>query len=154
MRTITLLGAALLALLVAAAAGAGEGSWVECGTTKTGEKTINPGENSCYEIDATDNNSMSKAFNVEIAAKVCLDPDTATDGADAAEVMILYCPPGFGGTPSDEVCFDILDAPLTGATGAADTQNVCKRVGPGAWWIEVTTAPAAGDNAVISVQGE
>lgn len=149
------LGIALVCLLVAGMASAGEGTWYRCGSTKKAKSTIGPGVASCYGIDNTDSDSKSKTFYVVDTALICLDPDTATDGADAAEVMILRCPAGLGdNAPSDELCIDILDAPLDGTAGAAATQNACVRVARGSFWIEVTTVPAASDTTVISVEGE
>jgi hypothetical protein len=97
---------------------------------------------------------MSHTFYVTNEALICLNPDTASESADATEVMIHYCPivPTTG--PDVNNCMDILDAPLDGTIGADDTQNACIRVARGSYWIEVTTPPAASDNAVISVFGE
>jgi hypothetical protein len=156
MRTIKLLGSALLALMIAGVVSAGEGDWVECGSTRAGPKQISKGTLACYEIDATDYADMTTSFTVGNQALICLNPDVDTEGADDAEVMIHYCPIGLatGVAPNVNACFDILDSPLDGTTGSPDTQNACVRVPAGVYWIEVTTAPGAGDEAVISVRGE
>jgi hypothetical protein len=155
MRSIKLLGAALLALLIASPALAGAGSWVVCGSTRTASKNIGIGYCAAYEIDATDNDSMTFTFYVSNEALICLNPDSDTEGADDAQIMVHYCPvvPSTG-TPDVNNCFDMLDSPLTGAVGDEDTQNACILVTRGSYWIEVTTAPGAGDATVISVFGK
>jgi hypothetical protein len=87
----------------------------------------------------------------------CLNPANDSDGAATAQVWIRTC---FGGAlvgasvTNDFNCGRILDAALTGATGAPATQNACVRTGPGKYYVEVTAAGLAGENPYVSAEAE
>jgi hypothetical protein len=142
--------AALLGLLFAAEAWAAAFGFSNCRTVSITPPTINKaGLVACYEFD--DDTDSGRFTVVTPSALVCLDPDITTEGPATAEVMIRRC--HSGAAISLNECFAILDASLTGATGGPATQNSCARVGPGAYYIEITTS-AGGDDAIVSITGE
>ena len=133
-------------------------AWGACGAvsvatavTTGANQNIASGQSKCFYFNGTED---SDVFHVLApTALICLDPDVATEGNDGvAEVMPRFCHTGVT-TASVNRCLAILDVSLDGTTGADLTQNACKRVARGSYYIE-NTAGASTDEAVVSIQGE
>jgi hypothetical protein len=160
----TLLLVALFALLAAPAWAACPTSGdAACFTNCRGAATTNTNiDNSksrvCYVFDSTASAATddSELFSVKSrSALICLNPDTASAGADVTQIKVRKCHGGTKPTSNPEnECIDLNGSAMDGTEGAAVTQNACLRVAAGSYYIDITTAPAAADNAVVSVQGE
>ena len=161
-RWILLALAACLVALVFAASEAGAGTdhalWTNCNpdvqTAITDTHVNRRGQTICWEFDDTVTDSSSFLVTSETAL-ICLDPDIAAAGAATAEVMPRRCHIGYKPVSNPTYqCEAILDASLDGTAGASGTQNMCRRVGPGVYYLDVTSANTGDKAAVVSIIGE
>lgn len=123
---------------------------------------ISNGVVGCYRFVDSDSTSTSDIIIVQAeSALVCFDPDNTDALTDTARVTVHRCVTGVGGgTGSVNTCVDTGgfddNATLDGTEGPDRTQNACKRVGPGAYFIRVTAActKAASNYCEVSIKGE
>lgn len=122
--------------------------------------TIGPGNRACYEFANSDGATESGMFQVTaISMLVTFDPDTDASGvpASAAVIDLMHCPACDKAATGANTCEPnraLAGTGLTGLAGTSDTQNRSVRVGPGCYYIDVTTEAPAGDDALVSLQGE
>ncbi len=94
------------------------------------------------------------------AADICYDSDTTSTvpGAGTGAVQVMYIPYLAAGRPSGQVDDPaqgvLLGATLDGLGATSGTPNDCIRTIPGAMYIKinVSSATAAGDTSLVSVQ--
>lgn len=122
--------------------------------------TIGPGNRACYEFANSDGATESRIIQfTAVSTLVTFDPDTAAAGvpASAAVVDFMHCPTGTKATTGANTCEPVRalsGTGLTGLAGTSATQNRSIRVGPGYYYVDVTTLAPAGDAAVVVFQGE
>jgi hypothetical protein len=122
---------------------------------------MDPGDGCYYQIDDTSNDD-SPLITVTRLADACFDPDTNTEGTATGQVRIRHC---MTGTVSVNTCSIVSvdvdgDGPIDngildgdpGTTSAA--QRMCiYDLGPGRYYVEVSTNPGAGEDGVIEFRG-
>jgi hypothetical protein len=153
MKKLLILATALGLLLASDAFGATLG-FSNCRSKAISPPNMNKaGLIACYEFDdATDSGQFTV---VTPTALICLDPDIAATGTSTAEVMIYQCPTGAKPAANPTYgCHAILDASLDGTEGGSTNQNACVRVGPGAYYIDVTSADTNSKDAIVTITGE
>ena len=114
---------------------------------------VTAGSRFCYQFDA---DTDSAVFPISAQnALICFDPDAA-GVAGAARLDVEMCPYALnGGASAANACITILDAALSGAGGAAATQNACIRVKSGYYRLDPTVAPGSGaEKAIVIMTGE
>ena len=130
-------------------------TWSDCqGNTSGNLVAVKKWQLLCLDFD--ENGVDSRIFMVGAnTALICFDPALDSEGTDVAQIDLRYCPNGKkpAANPENE-CFKMTDSPITGVTGSAGTQDACHRVGPGVYFVDITTPPAAGDDARVTIQGE
>ena len=153
----------LLALSVVFATSAAAADFTNCRGTAISPPSINsPTDLACYEFNNSDAETESGLFFVRaVSALITLDPDTLSAGVPGAgpptEVDLMHCPGGVKAATGSFTCEPvrvITGASLTGLAGISGVQNRSIRVGPGAYYIDVIVEAAAGDTAVVAIQGE
>ncbi len=149
----------LLALSVVFATSAAAADFTNCRGTAISPPSINSSKDlACYEFNNSDAETESGLFFVRaVSALITLDPDTLTAGVQAAQVDVMHCPGGVKAATGSFTCEPvrvITGASLTGLAGISGVQNRSIRVGPGAYYIDVIVEAAAGDTAVVAIQGE
>ena len=148
----------LAALLFAGAATAN--TWTDC----SGNISPDLGRITRYDVvcmDCTEAAGADDCVDTRLffigakEALVCFDPDTAgTEGADAAQINIRYCPDGKKPTANPEfVCGTITTTVITGIQGSAGTQDACHAIGAGAYYSEIVDDGGAGDTPRVTIQG-
>jgi hypothetical protein len=109
----------------------------------------------CWNFE-TEGASDSDVIRVSsLWALFCLNPSDDAEGpvVGGATVWIRRCAGEV--TANDFNCPRVHDAVLDGTQGGPDTQNACKRVPQGRYYIEAATAgAAAGENPYVSVEAE
>ena len=130
-------------------------TWTDCaGNTSGNLVTVTGFELLCFDFTSTGVDSRVFMVGAD-SALICLDPALDTDGNDVTEILIRYCPKGQkpASNPQNE-CFALTTLPMSGTTGSPGVQDSCIEVGAGAYYIDITTLPAGGDNARVTIQGE
>jgi hypothetical protein len=130
--------------------------WTNCsGGSPANGVTVTRYDRLCLDFAAGDTGDSQIFIVGAKTALLCFDPDINTEGADATKINFRFCPNGImpAASPENE-CFKLSNDPITGITGAAGTQDSCERVGPGTYYVEITTTPAANDEARVTIQGE
>ena len=129
--------------------------WTDCnGGTSGNLITVTAYQLLCLDFDENDSGD-SRIFRVGAnTALVCFDPDIATEGVKDGKVNIRYCPNGKQPAASPELeCIALSTIPITGIEGSAGIQDACIRVGPGTYYVEITTQTGSED-ARVTIQGE
>lgn len=130
-------------------------TWTDCAGGTSGD-LISVKNYECLKFSFDENAADSRIFRiVSTTAMVCFDPALDSEGADVGEITIRFCPSGVKPTSNPEnACFATSSAPITGITGSAGTQDACQRFGPGVYYVDIGTPPAAGDDAEVTIRGE
>lgn len=147
---------ALIALLIVGfALPASANTWSNCSGGTTGDGiTVKGFEMLCFDFTST--GVDSRIFRVASkTALICFDPALDSAGGDVAQIYIRYCPNGAkpSSSPQNE-CVKVTSSPMVGAEGGPGTQDACLQVGPGVYFVDITTVPAGGDNARVTIQGQ
>ncbi len=146
---------ALVAFLALPLAASATKVWTDCaGGTSGNLITVTAYQRLCLDFDQTDSGD-SRIFIVGTnTALVCFDPDKAAEGIATGKVNIRYCPSGAQPAANPELeCIALSTVPITGIEGDAAVQDACIRVGPGTYYVEITTQTSS-ENARVSIQGE
>jgi len=130
-------------------------TWTDCFGGTSGD-LISVKNYECLKFSFDENGVDSRIFRIiSTTAMVCFDPALDSDGADVAEITIRFCPSGTKPSSNPQnACFATSTASITGITGSAGTQDACQRFGPGVYYVDITTPPAAGDDAEVTIRGE
>lgn len=144
----------LAALFVAAAAHSA--TWDRCDGSGSGGRTnIGRTDKTCWNFLAADTTGESEIMFFSVTGLICFDPNTATEGADAAQITIRMCPNGKKPAANPHLeCFALSTVPITGITGDAGVQDACERVAPGAYYIDIDVAAVDPDTPRVSFRGE
>ncbi|KKM02708.1 hypothetical protein LCGC14_1781690 [marine sediment metagenome] len=123
-----------------------------------GRTVLGGTDSACWNIvDADSDNDESPAFTITSpTALICLDSDTTATANGASRVQVRRCSTGTKPSTNPSFsCFTLLTTVLDGTEGSPAVQNACLRVGPGVYYLVLTTDPAgAGDPATVHVQAE
>lgn len=155
----------LLALLgaLAIAAPAAADTWnfgchvVDADNPANPNTTIVAASMACWAVDNADGTLTSPKFVIDApSALVCWLPQLdGTGPSGGAALMVHRCHIGdMPGTNPENRCPEALDAPLDGTEGGDVNQNMCRRFARGNYYLSVTTACAAGESCVATVEGE
>lgn len=138
-----------------------QGTATTATTQDLGGHNVDDVDIACFTFMESDTAAEnSPEFHVTgIAARVCLDDNVgnATGGAGAAQVDLRACEHGdMPAANPDQQCSvrQVQAGPLDGTQGPPATQNECVRVGPGVYYIDIVTAPGAGEVARVTIKGE
>ena len=151
----------LLAVFLLLAGASAANTWSDCSDNTSGDLVritkLNLVCMDCTDSAGADACVDSRLFFIGAkSALVCFDPDAAgSEGADAAQIDIRYCPDGQKPAANPEyVCGKITNSVITGIQGAAGTQDACHRLPPGAYYIDFSNDGGAGDEPRVTIQGE
>ncbi len=151
----------LLAVSLLLAGSSAANTWSDCSGNTSGDLVritkLNLVCMDCTDSAGDDDCVDSRLFFIGAkSALVCFDPDAAgSEGADAAQIDIRYCPDGQKPAANPEyVCGKITNSVITGIQGAAGTQDACHRLPPGAYYIDFSNDGGAGDEPRVTIQGE
>ncbi len=105
----------------------------------------------CYRLANTETVDSGEVAIIAESALICFDSDTGATAISTGVVTPRVCTGN--SKPAANPTFTCLSlGTLTGLEGDASTQNACVRVGPGIYYLDVTTAMGA--ESRVKIQAE